>query len=365
MMRILIYLGHPAQYHFYKHTVRQLIEDGHLVKILIKTKDVLETLLQEDGWAYENIQAFPRKNTKWSILCASLERTVSVYRIARRFDADLLIGTDSSIAQAAWLLRKPAVTTLEDDYEVIPNLARLTYPFTSGILVPAPCSVGKWIDKKIPYYGYMKLAYLHPCLFKPDRNVVDSYCIRGDYILIRMAKLSAHHDSGIKGLNVVLIHSIIKIVEERGMSVYISSESDLDPSLARYQLKIKFSDIHHIMAFASFLISDSQSMSVESAMLGVPSLRFSDFAGRISVLEELEDQYGLTYGIKTSEPDALLEKVSYLLSYSNIREEFQNRRKTMLSDKINVTAFLTWFIEHYPDSQSIIQENPDYQLIFK
>ena len=364
-MRVLFYLGHPAQYHFLKHTARNLLEDGNQVKILIKTKDVLETLLQEDGWPYENIQVVPRKNTKWSILRASLDRTVRVYRVARRFEAEVLIGTDSSVAQAAWLLRKPAITTLEDDYEVIPNLARLTYPFTSCILVPAPCSVGRWTEKKIPYYGYMKLAYLHPCIFKPDRDVVDSYRIHGDFILIRLAKLSAHHDTGIKGLNVALIHSIIKIVEERGLRVYISSEFDLDPSLAGYQLRIKSSDIHHIMAFASFLISDSQSMSVESAMLGVPSLRFSDFAGRISVLEELENMYGLTFGIKTSETEVLFEKVSYLLSYPNIREEFQNRRKKMLSDKINVTAFLTWFIENYPDSQRKIKENPEYQKMFQ
>lgn len=364
-MNVLFYLGHPAQYHFIKHTARQLVSDGHKIKVLIKTKDVLEDLLKEDGWEYDNIQVSPRGSSKFSIIKASVQRCRRVLSIARKFNADLLIGTDSSIAQAAWLLRKPAITTLEDDYEVIPNLARLTYPFTSCILVPAPCSVGRWVDKKTPYYGYMKLAYLHPSFFTPNKDVIDSYQIHDDYVLIRLARLAAHHDAGIKGLNVALVQNIIKRVEERGLKVYISSESSLDPSLAPYQLKIRFTDIHHILAFASFLISDSQSMSVESAMLGVPSLRFSDFAGRISVLEELEDQYGLTYGIKTSEPDALLEKVSYLLSYSNIREEFQNRRNKMLSDKINVTAFLTWFIEHYPDSQSIIQENPDYQLIFK
>jgi predicted glycosyltransferase len=119
------------------------------------------------------------------------------------------------------------------------------------------------------------------------------------------------------------------------------------------------------MAFASMLISDSQSMSVESSMLGVPSLRFSDFAGRISVLEELEDKYGLTFGIETSEPDKLLDRISSLLSLPNIRSEFQKRREIMLSDKINVTKFMTWFIEMYPDSHKCIKENPDYQLRFR
>jgi hypothetical protein len=37
----------------------------------------------------------------------------------------------------------------------------------------------------------------------------------------------------------------------------------------------------------------------------------------------------------------------------------------MLSEKIDVTAFFTWFIENYPESQRIMQENPDYQRHFK
>ena len=36
------------------------------------------------------------------------------------------------------------------------------------------------------------------------------------------------------------------------------------------------------------LVCDSQSMTVEAAILGIPSIRYSDFSGRIGVLEELE-----------------------------------------------------------------------------
>jgi hypothetical protein len=119
------------------------------------------------------------------------------------------------------------------------------------------------------------------------------------------------------------------------------------------------------MAFASLLISDSQSMSVEAAMLGVPNLRFSDFAGRISVLEELENNYGLTIGIKTNEPQRLTDEEEKLLNMSDVRAEFQNRRKKMLDDKIDVTAYLTWFIENYPKSMQIQREEPNYQFNFK
>jgi len=33
------------------------------------------------------------------------------------------------------------------------------------------------------------------------------------------------------------------------------------------------------------------------------------------------------------------------------------KRKRMLSDKIDVTAFMIWFIEKYPESVDIMKEN--------
>ena len=105
-MRILIYLGHPAQYHFFKNAIKILQNNGHYVIILLKTKDVLEPLVQQDGLEYVNIQTNVRKNNVISMALASISRVRSVYRIAKREKIDVLIGEDSSIAQAAKLLKK-------------------------------------------------------------------------------------------------------------------------------------------------------------------------------------------------------------------------------------------------------------------
>jgi len=364
-MNILVYLGHPAQYHFIKNTIRLLKSKGHSVILLIKTKDVLEQLVRQDGFNFINIQHKSRKNNSIAIILASFERTLKVLKIARKNKIDILIGTDSSVAQAAYILGKHAITTLEDDYEVISKLAKLTYPFTSSIVVPKVCSVGKWEHKKVAYEGYMKLAYLHPKHFIPDIQIVRKYIEAGNYCIIRMAKLTAHHDVGINGLNIELVNNLIKIAEEKSFKVYISSETRLDESLEQYQLKLNQNDIHHLMAYASLLISDSQSMSVEAAILGVPSIRFSDFAGKISVLEELESKYSLTFGVKTKQPEKLIELTELFLSESNLRDQFQERRKKMLSEKIDVTSFFVWFIENFPESYNIMCKNPDYQYNFK
>ena len=364
-MKILIYLGHPAQFHFFKNIISKLLSDGHQVKLLIKTKDVLENLVNLNGLEYSNIQEKPRKNNYFSILFASLIRTSRVYKIAKEFNADLLIGGDASIAQTGFLLKKRAITVLEDDIDVIANLAKLTFPFTSNIVTPTVCNVGRWDYKKIGYFGYMKLAYLHPNRFTPDREIVRKYIQTDKYCIIRLAQLTAHHDVGIKGLNIGLVKEVIEIAEQKGYTVYISSEAELDISLSSYQLKFNQNDIHHLMAFASLLISDSQSMSVEAAMLGVPSVRFSDFSGRISVLEELEHTYQLTFGVPTNQPEKLINLVVELLSNEAFETIFKERRLRMLNDKIDVTAFMVWLVENYPESAKIIKENPDFQNRFK
>jgi len=42
--------------------------------------------------------------------------------------------------------------------------------------------------------------------------------------------------------------------------------------------------MHHVMAFASLYIGDSQTMAAEAGVLGVPFVRFNDFVGRIGYL---------------------------------------------------------------------------------
>ena len=86
---------------------------------------------------------------------------------------------------------------------------------------------------------------------------------------------------------------------------------------------------------------------------------------KISVLEELEHQYGLTFAIPSAQPQLLFAKIDELLAIPDLKLEWQQRRKRMLQDKIDVTAFYTWFIENYPESVKTMQQNPDFQKNFK
>ncbi len=48
-------------------------------------------------------------------------------------------------------------------------------------------------------------------------------------------------------------------------------------------------------------------MVAEAAVLGTLPIRFNNYVGKLSYLEELEHKYHLTFRIKTSEQEKLLE----------------------------------------------------------
>lgn len=110
-MTILIYLSHPAQFHFFKFIISALERQQFKVLVVIKTKDVLEELVQEQGWNYRNIQPVPRKSGAVAIFLAMLQRSWRIRRMAKREKVDLLIGTDASIAHAAFWSMKKSITT--------------------------------------------------------------------------------------------------------------------------------------------------------------------------------------------------------------------------------------------------------------
>ena len=359
--RFLFLFSHPAQFLFAKPIIRNLEDLGHTVHLLIKSKDVLETLVKRSGMNYTNIQPDKRKTGVAAILQSLAGRNRELYRFVKQNPVDLMVGTDASVAQIGRLCGIKTVTILEDDFSVIKELALLTYPFTSHIMVPEVCDVGPFKKKKVGYPGYMKLAYLAPGAFTPDREKV--LLPDEPYFLLRLSALRAHHDAGVNGLNDAVLETIIQKLEKKGR-VWISSEEELKPQFRAYRLKLNPEHIHHYLSFSEMFLSDSQSMSVEAALLGVPSIRYSDFAGRISVLNELEE-YGLTFGILPGEDETLWKKLDELLGMEGRRAEFQKRRYKMLSEKMDVTDFFTWLLSEYPDSVEVMKRDPGYAERFR
>ncbi len=181
---------------------------------------------------------------------------------------------------------------------------------------------------------------------------------------MRFNAFKAHNDTGVKGLSLSNKIQLIDLLKPYG-KIFITTERNIEAELEEYRLKISPEKIHSLMAFATLFLGDSQTMSSEAAVLGIPSLRCNSFAGRISYLEEEEHKYGLTFGFKPEQFPEMVIKLKELLSMPNLKEEFQQRRQNMLADKIDVTSFWLWFIENYPESISMIKDENSFWEKFR
>ena len=360
-MKIIVGIGHPAHFHLFKNFILRNTERGNVVKVVITEKDILKTLLIENNIKFEVIASRKENETLPNKVLKVFRSSINLNKILKEFKPDLLIGCLSQLVFASFLKRTPILFFGEDDIAYTLLQGIFTLPFISYLIAPNATRLGFFNYKKISYNGFQKLAYLHPNLFTPDRKKVD---IKEKFFILRFASLSAYHDGNAAGINNEIAYKLVKILTEKG-KVIITSERDLPESLEKYRFRGNLNDIHYYLYYADLYVGDSQSMAVESAMLGTPNIRFNDFIGKIGVLEELENKYGLTCGIHSSKPGKLISKINEFLNTPNLKQEFKRRRNNMLSDKIDVTAFMVWFIDNYPESVKIIKENPDYQSKFK
>lgn len=384
---INIYLGHPAHYHLFKNVIKNLKADGYEVDVLIKKKENLEQLLQNDGVPYYNILREGRKDSKFGIALGVFKRIWRLFWFVVKRRPLLLIGTSVENSYVGPLLRIPAIYVGEDDAPATPTETNVCYPGAKDVVTPSCCDDGKWAYKTTKYPSYHELAYLHPNHFTPSADIVRQQGINPDkpYAIMRFVKLKANHDDNIKGINLSVAMRLVEIMKPH-MDIYITSERELEPELEPYRIKINPIYMHDVMAFASLYIGDSQTMAAEAGVLGVPFVRFNDFVGRIGYLRELEDKYELGYGIHASvlpadspirrndgsvQPsgvEELYKRVEELVAMPSDqrRKLWSERRTQMLSDKIDCAKFLTYFIENYPNSATEVKNaTPDFWDRFK
>ncbi|MBA7548461.1 hypothetical protein ES705_40921 [subsurface metagenome] len=261
------------------------------------------------------------------------------------------------------MLSKPHVS-LEDTFNF--EQTRLYKPFTSSILTgdyPHP-HLGQ---KEINYSGFHELAYLHPKHFSFSK--ISGQEILGlnkneKYIILRFVSWEATHDKGHSGFTNQMKHKVVGNFSKY-FRIFISSEKELPIELEKYKLAIKPEMIHYVLNDALLVFGESATMATEAAMLGIPGI-FIDNNGRFYT-KELEEKYGLVFNFTASPVDQekALQKGIELVQNLKLKKHFIKKRNKMLKDKIDVTSFLVWFVENYPESAKIMRENPDYQYRFR
>ncbi|MDD4530473.1 MAG: DUF354 domain-containing protein [Candidatus Gracilibacteria bacterium] len=331
-MKILFDIGHPAHVHLFKNLIYFFQKNGDKIIVVSRDKDITTTLL--DHYKIKHIIISKQSIQPIGMIKELIIRNIKIIKIYQKEKFDIAIGTSFSIGILSLLFNVRSYLFSEDDDKVIPLMVYLSYPFATKIINPNCLKFKYFKNKRILHNSYQKLAYLHPNNFKPQINVLKKYNLKPyKYIIIRLSALKAHHDLHAKGID----QKLIKKINKTCSNYQIISSQENGTS------KIKPWDMHHVLNYAKMIISDSQSMTVEAAVLGVPSIRYGNFKGKISVLNEIE-KYKLSSSFLPNQKNKMFKKIEEIINQKNIQKIYQTRKKNLLKNK---TDFTKWMINYF------------------
>lgn len=362
-MKVLVGIGHPAHFHYSKYVIKELQSHGHQVYIATRDVPIIIRLLDAKGLPFYNL------GKKGKGIYGKLFKQIGVYAkllwIVWSKGINIGIGSPMLISPLSKLSRMKSIN-MDDDDDEVSKFAAFSHAFSSTILTPEAIKGHRKGDNAVFYAGCHELAYLHPNQFTPDISVMEKAGLeKGDiFFVLRFVAFQAYHDGGHFGISLEQKRRIINLLSKYGR-VIITSEKEIEPEFEQYRLPVPPEEILSLMFYATMFIGDSQTMTSEAAIMGVPALKCNTFAGRLSVPNELEQEYGLCYAYHPDDFEKFYKHIESLLKQSDLKEEWMKKRERFLKDKIDVSAFFTWYIENYPQSKQIMIEKPEYQYNFK
>lgn len=341
-MRVLFDVAHPAHAHQFRVLAFALLARGHEIRVVGRDKDVTRSLLEASGLPFEVPPAPHGPRGRLRDARELVTRVLALRRIVRTWRPDMLLTRNPAGAIAAFATRTHSVFDTDDGRQVGAHywLAR---PFadtmTSSVHDPEDHGRG---HRRYP--GFKALAFLDPRRFVPDPAVRMQLGIPdGLLFVVRFSAHDASHDRRISGIASGAADELVTLLSAHG-SVVVTREGRPTVLLtADGERAIPVDRFHDVLAHADLCVGDSQSVAIESAVLGVPSIRLSGFTGRHFSLSLLEDRYGLIVNLSPGEEGALLEAVaSALRELPSRRAEAAVARTRLLDEAGDLTG---WFIE--------------------
>lgn len=353
-MRIIIDIAHPAHVHFFKNFIWLMREKGHEIIITAGDKEVTLRLLKEYGLDY---QYTCKRTCGYKLTLEIIKRDIQMLQFVKKYRPDIVMGIASTIAShVSRITETKSIVFTDTEHTKLADL--ITYPFSDCIVTPS-CYFKNLGEKQVLYNGYHELAYLHPNRFSPNPAVLAELGLKeGDcFIIVRFVSWQASHDIGQHGIRDKV--RLVKELEQYGR-VMITSEGALPPELQPYQIRVSPEKLHDLLYYATLYVGDGGTTASEAAVLGTPAVFISTlYCG----YQQDEGRYGLLYlfsdpvsGLKDG-----LAKAVCLLNDPNLKKNASINRLKLLNDKIDVTEFMIWFIENYPESYYQIEADPAKQ----
>jgi predicted glycosyltransferase len=349
-MRILLDVNHPAHVHLFKNLAWDLKKMDHEVLWVARTRDVVQNLLDYYGFSYKMLTKAQKGIIGLGV--ELLERDVKLFKVAKDFQPDIMMGTSVCITHVGKLRNIPSFYWGEDNQD-IKKLSKIAYPFADVICTP-DCFEQSFGEKHVKYPSYHELAYLHPGRFIPNPDVLEKLKITktDSYFILRFVSFKASHDIRESGISLGMGYELIEFLSKYG-KVFVNSEIELPEYIEKYRVNIAPYELHDVLSYATMCIGDSQTVVAEAAVLGTPSIRCNTYVGhpdKVPYLDELEERYGLVYNYRPEDRKKMFDKITKLLKMSDLKRKWGRKRAIMIRDKVDLTKWMIDFVTNYPES---------------
>lgn len=332
---ILFDLGHPAHVHVFRNVIRLLQRHGVSVHVTARPKEVTLQLLDAYRIPYEVVGGHYAPVGRKAF--HTFARVRSIARLIRNKRVAVAMGVHNPYVALAGALASARTAVLIDS-EPVRYDRLLTYPFATYLMTPRGFrnSLGR---KQVRFDGFKELAYLHPNHYTPDPRIRDSLELDSSepFFVVRFVAWSAEHDIGQSGFTLSQKRRLVTLLRNHGR-LFISSESRLPLEFAPYKLSLPPERIHDVLAEANLVISESQTMTTEAAILGTPVVQTNSLVGTMSNFAELQERYGLVFAER--DPNRALELAEQLAGDSELKRRARLGRDRLLQDKIDVALYL-------------------------
>jgi len=345
-MRILVDIGHPAHVHYFKNFITIMKARGHGFLVTARDKEITFTLLKLYQIPFVSRGAGGKGLLQKMLYM--LKADLFIYKQARKFKPDLFLSFASTYAaHASKMHGKPHIAM--DDTEHAKFELFLYPPFTDVILTPS-CFQKDLGFKQIRFNAYTELLYLHKNYFAPNKAVLALMKINENekFAIIRFVSWNASHDVGQKGLSNQDKIELVKYVSSK-IKVFVSSEGEMPNELEQFRFNVPVNYMHDSLFFAAMYIGEGGTTASESSLLGTPAV-YMNKLNMGYIAEEMEA--GILF--QRIELPEIKEQIDKILSVE--KNYYRAIANKLTSDKIDITAYLCWFVENYPGSKAMAME---------
>lgn len=337
-MRYLFFTNTPAHVHLYRNAVEELRAQGHEVLVLARDYGCTVDLLEYFDMPYDVYGACD--TTKGSLFRELPSHYLSIFRKAIRYQPSLIFGIGGYAAHAGFVTRSPVILIHDSEPTTLDH--KVSKPFADLILTPQAFQKDLGRNHR-RFNGFKETAYLHPDVYSPEDDVRPLLGVDSDepFAIIRFNAFGSHHDVGHAGFTPTERRQLIEKLSE-DVTVFVSDEGgavdladldarpfDLHPAL-----------LHDALREARLVVSDSQTIATEAALLGTPIIRSNSFVGDDDMGNFVElAEHDLVQNV--GEFDEVLDLSMTYARDPEIKAEWERRRQEYMSDLVNLTDLIT------------------------